>query len=190
MPETKPPEKVPTDLDPDRVGFMTFTAANPYTIAMRLHAAGVAEIPGPRVNPLIAAMNHGAGAGNNEDAPWCASFVHFCHWILGYQCPPGPAGARAWLNAGDQVTLLKARRGDVVIFWRDSPDGWKGHVGFLHKWSSTGDPIIIGGNQDDKVSLLTMPRSRVLGVRRPKPHLTLVAAIDTLPEPTSGGSEV
>lgn len=185
MPSTHPPE-----FDVGPLGMMAFTAHNPYTVALRLHEAKVKEIEGPRTNALIAAMNYLAGAGANEDAPWCGSFVGFCHWVLGYACPKNPAGAREWLTVGLEIPLSRARRGDVIIFWRDKPDGWKGHVGFLHKFSEIGDPIILGGNQSDQVSLVTMPRSRVLGARRPQNKLMIDVAITNLPAPQSAGSEV
>jgi uncharacterized protein (TIGR02594 family) len=168
---------------------MSFIAANPYTIALRLLSAGVREIEGPRANSLIVAMNAGAGAGANEVDPWCGSFVHFCHWILGYRCPNNPAGARQWLHAGKPIDIDDVQRGDVVIFWRDSIAGWKGHVGFFHGWKD-GEIILLGGNQSDKVSLAVMPKNRVLGCRRPEQEFKFDTALAALAKPENAGKEV
>lgn len=168
---------------------MQFSAANPYTIALRLLSAGVKELPGDRTNALIAAMNVGAGAGDNETDPWCGSFVHFCHWVLGYKCPANPAGAQQWLKVGKEIELTNVQRGDVVIFWRESKDSWKGHVGFFHGWADN-EIILLGGNQSDQVSMAKMPQSRVKGVRRPEPEFKLDKALAALSVPSSAGSEV
>lgn len=161
---------------------------HPFTIALKLLREGLKEIPGPKANALIEAMNFKAGAGANEDAPWCGSFVFFCHWILGYACPANPAGAQQWLKVGEVIPLHKAERGDVVVFWRDNPQSWKGHVGFFESFTNSGEIQLLGGNQGDQVSIVLMPRSRVLGVRRPV--LLEAETIASLPEAQKEGREV
>ncbi len=38
--------------------------------------------------------------------------------------------------------------GDVVVFWRERRDSWKGHVGFFHGFSQDGTRVYcLGGNQ-------------------------------------------
>jgi uncharacterized protein (TIGR02594 family) len=149
-------------------------STTPFHIALRLRAAGVKEIPGTKMNFLIAAMNwlsHGAG---NEDDPWCGSMVNFCHWVLGFQCAQNPSGARSWLNAGLTIDPVKAEPGDVVVLWRESREGWKGHVGFFHGWGpSRSTVILLGGNQSDGVTVASFARERILGVRRPVREMNL-----------------
>ncbi len=38
------------------------------------------------------------------------------------------SNSKKWLNLGVDAPLEKAKPGDIVIFWRESPESWKGHV--------------------------------------------------------------
>jgi len=64
------------------------------------------------------------------------------------------------------VALRDVMPGDVAVFWRGTPTGWQGHVGFVVRLD--GDRVIVrGGNQrDDKVSDAPYPLARLLGFRR------------------------
>lgn len=161
----------------------------PYHLALRMAAAGVKEIPGPKTNWLIAAMNWLALGSANEDDPWCGSLMHFTHWLLGYETPKNPAGARNWLNAGKTVKIEDAQPGDVVILWRENPKGWKGHVGYFHAWGP-GTVRLLGGNQSDAVNVASFARNRILGVRRPVAVFDVAAAIAKLTPAGTGGTEV
>jgi uncharacterized protein (TIGR02594 family) len=131
-------------------------------------AAGVREIPGSKTNWLIAGMNWLAGAGANEDDPWCGSAVHFSHFIAGYESPANPAGARNWLKAGEPIAINDAQDGDVVVLWREKPAGWKGHVGYFHSWGPGRRTVnLLGGNQSDGFTVAPFDYGRILGVRRP-----------------------
>jgi uncharacterized protein (TIGR02594 family) len=101
---------------------------------------------------------------------WCAAFVNA---ILRVNLIPGsdsvndyPFMARSFLFWGDAVQ--EPRMGDIVIFSRGN-QGWQGHVGFyIYAKMVDGENhyVILGGNQDDKVSYDTYPVSKVLGIRR------------------------
>lgn len=57
--------------------------------------------------------------------------------------------------------------GDVVIFWREDPQSWKGHVGFFFGYSQDGHRVYcLGGNQGNQVSVSAYPTNTVLGFRR------------------------
>ena len=64
------------------------------------------------------------------------------------------------------VKVNQPNPGDLVIFWRDSPNSWKGHVGiFLGFDEETKTVITLGGNQDDRVKIKKYPINQVLGYR-------------------------
>lgn len=76
-------------------------------------------------------------------ANWCAGFVSWCFREasrrLKRDFPPFPylVGARAIFNHGVkegwEVQDMEKRSlpGDIVVWWRDDPRGWTGHVGIL-----------------------------------------------------------
>ena len=84
--------------------------------------------------------------------------------------PNNPLGARNWLKLGSDS---KPALGAVLVFWRESKNGSKGHVGFYHGEDATAFHVL-GGNQSDKVSVARVRKDRLLGVRQPKtaPPLT------------------
>ena len=56
--------------------------------------------------------------------------------------------------------------GCVVVYWRDKPEGWTGHV---HLYVREDEKHIygIGGNQGNKVCEAPFPKDRVLAFRWP-----------------------
>jgi uncharacterized protein (TIGR02594 family) len=127
---------------------------------------GLEEYPGARHNQTI--IDFAAATGNewvqDDETPWCASFVGAVLAQCGIQ-GTGRLNARSYLDWGTPVKFGDAVVGDVVVFWRGSPDGWQGHVGFYA--GVRGDQVLVlGGNQGNKVSIAEYPKSRLLGVRR------------------------
>ncbi len=102
---------------------------------------------------------------------WCAAFVNS---VLEVNNIPGsesvsehPLMARSFLRWGEKVS--EPKRGDIIVFPRGNSD-WQGHVGFyISTYSVTGIEyyVILGGNQDDKVSYELYPSARALSIRRP-----------------------
>lgn len=117
-------------------------------------------------NPKVVAYYRDAGQpGVQDDAvAWCAAFVGAMLRRAGLP-NTGSLAARSYLDWGEAVPLDEARAGDIVVFWRGSPNGWQGHVGFFVRHRA---PLIevLGGNQRDQVSIASYPASRLLGVRR------------------------
>lgn len=129
---------------------------------------GVSEIPGARHEPRILeyhAVTRGGG-GDSDETPWCASFACWCLERAGRPHPASKA-ARSFQRWG--VELEEPRRGCVVVLWRGSPSGWRGHVGFLHSGPSGGEVALLGGNQGNAVSVQGYPIDRVLSYRWPVP---------------------
>lgn len=134
---------------------------------------GLKELPGPDQHPLIQWWFSLCGMGNNQpdEVPWCSAFINGMAWDC--RLPRSKsASARSWLGVGRSVLLENAKPGDVVILSRGSgqqpgPEVLKapGHVGLFAGWE-TGVVLVLGGNQQDSVSVQAFPLSRLLGIRR------------------------
>ncbi|PSU45851.1 TIGR02594 family protein [Photobacterium frigidiphilum] len=102
---------------------------------------------------------------NDDDIPWCGLFVAHCvgSQLAEEPLPTNPLGARKWSQFGDEVS---PRFGSVLVFWRGSRNGWKGHVGFY--WAEDDDAYhVLGGNQSDSVSVTRISKSRLITARWP-----------------------
>jgi len=128
---------------------------------------GLEEWPGARHNPAIVEFWEASGINwvQDDETPWCAAFVNAVLAQLGLPYT-GKANARSYLDWGDEVPLERAHRGDIVVFWRGSRDGWKGHVGFYEGVDRQGNILVLGGNQGNRVSVAPYSRERLLSVRR------------------------
>lgn len=124
------------------------------------------EIQGSVHNPRIveyAERSNLAGIKDDE-TPWCSTFVNF---VCDEANLPktNRANARSWLQVGRSVD--DPEPGDIVIFWRESPHSWKGHVGFFLGFNTDNTKVFcLGGNQGNKVSIAPYDAAKVLGYRR------------------------
>ncbi len=124
---------------------------------------GVGEIPGEEDNPRIVQYAQEAGftTVDDDETAWCSIFMNWVAREAGLQ-RSSRANARSWLDVGRSVA--NPEPGDVVVFWRDHPDSWKGHVGIYMGYAANSRRVyVLGGNQ---VSLSAYDASRVLGFRR------------------------
>lgn len=148
---------------------------NPYQLAKRF--VGIKEIPGEKHSPAVVAFHQLGGSPwfDDDETPWCSSFVHFiASYCLGLVAPTkSKARARMWLTVGVPVDIQEAIRGhDLVILKRGTgvqPDetvtNAPGHVGFYVKHD--GQFVwVLGGNQSNSVNIQRYLKSRVLGIRR------------------------
>lgn len=100
-----------------------------------------------------------------DDVPWCGLFVGHClaATLPEEVLPPNPLGARQWGAFGEPT---QPRLGAVMVFWRESKNSGKGHVGFY-----TGETAsafrILGGNQSNQVSMAWIAKDRFLKARWP-----------------------
>ena len=101
---------------------------------------------------------------------WCAAFVNAI--LESNNLPTSntvsryPLTARSFLKLGEKV--YEPIEGDVVIFPRGN-QGWQGHVGFYvgtEEINGIDYYWILGGNQNDKVSIEAYPAYSALGIRR------------------------
>lgn len=137
---------------------------SPYQVAQDEHEAGVREVPGPRHNIRIVEYFSATNLEpmDGDETPWCSAFVNWCcrvGWTLG----TNRANARSWLSWGEGVQ--EPRPGDVVVFWREAPTSWKGHVGFYVDGDGV-EVLTLGGNQGNRVSVRGYAAAKVLGFRR------------------------
>jgi uncharacterized protein (TIGR02594 family) len=103
---------------------------------------------------------------------WCAAFVNA---VLNESGIPGsesvsdvPLMARSFLTWGDEVSKEDIQSGDLVVFPRGN-QGWQGHVGFYIRSIETNNGTmyaILGGNQDNSVSIDLYSANHALGIRR------------------------
>jgi uncharacterized protein (TIGR02594 family) len=117
-------------------------------------------------NPRIEEYHKAASVLNDksmtDDVSWCSAFACFIVETCGLKSTNNRA-ARSWLKWG--VETQTPKRGDIVIFWRGSIDGWQGHVAFFDRFDENGNVRCLGGNQKDEVCVSTYLSNRVIGYR-------------------------
>ncbi len=140
---------------------------------------GVKEIHGNQHNPRILEYQEMTGLDfGNDEVAWCSIFANWCALQAGLP-RSNAANARSWLQVGRKTSFPIP--GDIVVLWRESPQSWKGHVGFFMGFSHDGtDLFILGGNQDDEVNIQKYDINRVLEYRRLKPANNLEIPIGYL----------
>ncbi|NAS30944.1 TIGR02594 family protein [Flavobacteriaceae bacterium R38] len=138
-------------------------------IQLALSQFGVTEVPGIVDNPQIVAYFHELGFDGSklkDETAWCSAFANWIAKKSGYEYT-GKLNARSWLSVGESTD--QPQLGDVVILWRESPESWKGHVGFYIKETQR-YVYILGGNQNNKVNIRAYPKNRVLDYKKLKKH--------------------
>jgi uncharacterized protein (TIGR02594 family) len=126
---------------------------------------GLHEIKGSIDNEAIVQMFHDIGHKwvKDDETAWCSCFVNWVCLKTGL-VRSGKLDARSWLEIGEKTSYPK--HGDIVVFWRESKDSWKGHVGFFAGYTSKGDIYCLGGNQQNEVNISVYPKERLLEFRR------------------------
>lgn len=124
---------------------------------------GIREIVGENDNPEVLKYFDALGFGSLKDeTAWCSAFVNWVAMKCGLEYS-GKLTARSWLNVGQKVTTPQL--GDIVVFWRENPTSWKGHVAIYIR--ETNEYIYcISGNQSNQVKVSAYPKTRLLGYRR------------------------
>lgn len=133
-------------------------------VALEELRRGVREVAGERDNPRIIAYHATTAGLRSDEEAWCSSFVNWCIQQSG-MTGTGRANARSWNGWGRQV--MAPQYGDIVVLWRESPQSWRGHVGFFLAFRDQRKVLLLGGNQGNAVSIAAYPRRRILSFRRP-----------------------
>lgn len=133
---------------------------------------GVKEWPGSSHNPEV--MKYGREIGFTTDDsshPWCAAFTRWCV-KSGGQSVSGMTGmAKSALTASSMEAVTTPLYGCIAVKHRSSKardkSSSKGHTGF---WvgRAGGKDKYLGGNQGNKVSIVTYSLSAHAGYRWPK----------------------
>lgn len=151
---------------------------------------GTEEFAGDKHNPEVlkyAKDTKIAGVTTDEIA-WCSTFVNWVAWKAGLQIS-GKANARSWLNVGTKVSVPEP--GDIVVYWRDSPQSWKGHVGFFIGFSFDKKRVYtLGGNQGNRVSVSAYRLENVLSYQRLATSKQIAAPDPILKRGSSGPAVV
>ncbi len=129
---------------------------------------GTKEYQGDADNPdvikyLQSVDSLSVSAQRNDETSWCSAFINWCMEQSGFNGTDN-AAARSWLNWGNKIELPQV--GCITVLWRESPDSWKGHVGFFIRETSS-YVYLLGGNQSNEVNISRYPKNRVLGYRMP-----------------------
>lgn len=135
------------------------------TIELALSQVGVKEIYGKKDNPEVLKYFDEIGfngAKLHDETAWCSAFAN---WVCKNSGLPytGKLTARSWLKVGEKVSEPKL--GDIVVFWRDKPESWKGHVAFFIR-ETRNWIYVLGGNQNNQVKISAYPKKRLLQYRR------------------------
>lgn len=142
---------------------------DPITIAIQ--ELGTAEFDGSANNPRILQYAEEAGFPDytDDDVAWCSLFMNWVALKCGKKRTE-KLNARSWLNPSSGLIVDdKPEPGDVVVYWRDSPQSWKGHVGIFLGYSKDLTRIYtLGGNQNNTVSISAYGADQLLGFRRLK----------------------
>lgn len=99
---------------------------------------------------------------NPAKTAWCAGFVNTIEQKCGRQ-GTGKLLARSYLKYGERI--ISPGYGDIVVLKRGW-SSWQGHVGYFVGETPT-HVKVLGGNQDNQVSIKLYPKKKVLGYRRP-----------------------
>lgn len=137
--------------------------STPAWLAEAWRHVGVREIGGSGHEPQILRWwkDIRRGGIRDDETPWCAAFVGACLELAGITSTRHES-ARSYLAWG--VTLTRPLQGCVVVLGRA---GGGGHVGFVVGIDAQGNPLVLGGNQEDEVNVRLFARGRVLGYRWP-----------------------
>ena len=145
-----------------------------YDLAQRF--VGIKEVPGTTSNPQILAMLRLDNKWPTDDeVPWCSAFMNYVAWLLRLPRSKNLL-ARSWLTVGTPLDIANAEPGfDVVVLKRGGRNQpgpsnvtAKGHVGW-YAGTIGGNLLLLGGNQDNSVSISEYSHTRLLGIRRLKP---------------------
>ena len=144
-------------------------ARDPAWLALARRKIGTREAPGPANNPTILGWAKRLGNRvlgilyNADDVPWCGVFVAYCLDEAGIAAPLLAVRAKSWATWGSTIRPERLAPGAVLVFEREGG----GHVGFYVGEDGT-HYHVLGGNQDDAVSVARIPKSRLIASRWPR----------------------
>lgn len=132
---------------------------SPKMLLEALKLYGVEEKQGEQNNPTILDWVNEVGIRgyNSDEIPWCGLFMAVVAKRAGKSVPENPLWARNWCAWGNPS---QKELGAVLVFSR----GTGGHVG-LYIGEDADCYHVLGGNQGDCVSIVRIPKRRLIGCR-------------------------
>jgi uncharacterized protein (TIGR02594 family) len=151
---------------------------------------GVREIGDTNNGPEITRYRQLAQAGSPGD-PWCAIFVNAMFALCQNPTLPGTrsASSQSFRSSPNFVKLDGPALGAVVVFWRESPNSGKGHVGF-YRGESAESIYVLGGNENNMVQIAPMKRRQLKDYWWPTPVGRPAIAKIIVPPGTPGTTKV
>jgi uncharacterized protein (TIGR02594 family) len=142
---------------------------------------GKREIGNTNNRPETTCYRQLAQCGQPGDS-WCAIFVNAMFASFG---PPVPGtrspSSQSFRSNNNFVKLSGPALGAVVVFWRESPDSGKGHVGF-YRGETAQSVYVLGDNEDNMVQIEPMPKNQLIGYWWPASvSLPVIAPIAVAP---------
>jgi uncharacterized protein (TIGR02594 family) len=135
---------------------------SPKILVEAIKQIGIKEIVGSKHNPVILEWADEIGLKKvytNDEIPWCGLFIAHCAHVAGLQVVDKPLWALSWANYGTKVD--EPMLGDILTFKRDGG----GHVGIYVGEDAT-HYHVLGGNQNNSVSISRIAKSRLHQARR------------------------
>ncbi|WP_422050113.1 hypothetical protein [Shimia sp.] len=146
-------------------------------LCIALKEQGVNEWPGDRTNPrILGYINYlkekipDSQASSTIDTLGDNSFWGpvFAAWVLSQSghadlVPKNYLGSRNWLNVG--ISTTEPKRGDILVFWRGSPNSYQGNLGFYLEGDESSYKVVMGNNISGYVGVFRMPKARLLDAR-------------------------
>jgi uncharacterized protein (TIGR02594 family) len=134
----------------------------PRILVQAVKHLGVKEIVGSKHNPTILGWARELSLDrvyNADEIPWCGLFIAYCAKMAGLDVVPKPLWALSWATWGNAVT--EPMLGDILTFKRNGG----GHVGIYVGEDDTHFHVL-GGNQNDSVSVSRIAKTRLFKARR------------------------
>jgi uncharacterized protein (TIGR02594 family) len=134
-------------------------------LQIMLNEVGVMEIKGSEHNPrILQYANDSFFESVDDETAWCSIIVNWAAKLSGLQSSKSKV-ARSWMNVGKEVDVPEI--GDVVVFWREKINSWKGHVGLFIGFSDDEKIIYcLGGNQSNTCCIMAYSTLKLLGFRK------------------------
>lgn len=136
--------------------------ASPRILVAAVKQLGVKEIVGRTHNPVIMGWAKELGLDKvytEDEIPWCGLFIAHCAHTAGTQVVDRPLWALNWSKYGNKVDVPML--GDILTFKRNGG----GHVGIYVGEDATYYHVL-GGNQNNSVSVSRIAKSRLHQARR------------------------
>lgn len=136
----------------------------PRMITEALKEFGTVEIPGKKHNPKImswAKETKNTNIYTADEVPWCGLFMDLVAKRAGKGRIKNPLWALNWSNFG--TSTGQPNLGDVLVFTRNGG----GHVG-LYVGEDKEAFHVLGGNQNNAVTISRILKKRLYEARRPK----------------------